>query len=411
MNRSTDNAANTEDAILPLLDNGIGPAAGQATPAMTRRRVYISATLLVLLGIIMVVSQLLDANQRRTDVQRDEKYASVLSTLDVPAPGGAAAGDSLDVIALGRLRPEDDVVTVAAPYGAGDARVAELLVAEGDVVIEGELLAVLDSMSRYVSALSAAETALATSKARLRQMIVQVDAQEAETRARLDSAIASSVAAEASLQRTRSLFQRNLVSREALDSAESAAAVAAGDVETLTATLSRYAGGSSEIQVDIAVASADVVAAEVALEQAHRDLDLARVYAPLDGTILSIDVRVGERTPQNGLMRMGYVEQMEAAVEVFQSSALRVQPGQRVTIASDILGEAPLVGTVSRVGSVVGRQSITGEDPAAHTDARVIEVIVRLDRESSGRAARLVGLEIVARIETAGYENLLGGTL
>ena len=39
-----------------------------------------------------------------------------------------------DVVGLSRLMPRGDVAIVAAPYGAGDARVAEILVAVGDRV-------------------------------------------------------------------------------------------------------------------------------------------------------------------------------------------------------------------------------------------------------------------------------------
>lgn len=69
-----------------------------------------------------------------------------------------------------------------------------------------------------------------------------------------------------------------------------------------------------------------------------------------------------------------------------------------MTVTSEVLGEEPLTGVVSRVGTLVGRQSVTADDPAANTDARVIEVLVELDPQSSARAARFVNLEVVARI-------------
>jgi HlyD family secretion protein len=48
-----------------------------------------------------------------------------------------------DVLALGRLRPRDGIVAVGLPAGTGDARIEKLVVAPGDVVAEGALLAVL----------------------------------------------------------------------------------------------------------------------------------------------------------------------------------------------------------------------------------------------------------------------------
>jgi HlyD family secretion protein len=59
---------------------------------------------------------------------------------------------------------------------------------------------------------------------------------------------------------------------------------------------------------------------------------------------------------------------------------------------------------VSRIGTLVGRQSVTADDPAANTDARVLLVTVALDDGSSARAARFVNLEVVARIHVAAAE-------
>jgi HlyD family secretion protein len=98
---------------------------------------------------------------------------------------------------------------------------------------------------------------------------------------------------------------------------------------------------------------------------------------------------------------MGDTSLMEAELEVFQTNVSRVALGQSVSIRSSVLGESELSGRVTRIGTLVGRQNVTADDPAANTDARVLEVIVSLDEPSSARAARLVGLEVVARIHAA----------
>jgi HlyD family secretion protein len=76
----------------------------------------------------------------------------------------------------------------------------------------------------------------------------------------------------------------------------------------------------------------------------------------------------------------------------------RVAVGQAVALSSGVLGDDALTGTVSRIGTLVGRQSVTADDPAANTDARVLLVTVALDEVSSARAAAYVNLEVVARI-------------
>jgi HlyD family secretion protein len=121
----------------------------------------------------------------------------------------------------------------------------------------------------------------------------------------------------------------------------------------------------------------------------------------MDGTIIEVAARAGERPPSAGVLKMGDTVRMEAEVEVFQTMVPRVAVEQPVSLVSGVLGDAPLTGTVSRIGTLVGRQSVTADDPAANTDARVLLVTVALDDASSARAARFVNLEVVARIHVA----------
>jgi len=63
---------------------------------------------------------------------------------------------------------------------------------------------------------------------------------------------------------------------------------------------------------------------------------------------------------------------------------------------------------VSRIGLAVGTQSIIREDPAAVLDARVVEVFVRLDKESSARVAGLTNLQVrvaISRTNDRAFEQ------
>lgn len=70
-----------------------------------------------------------------------------------------------DVVGLARVMPRGDISIVAAPYGAGDARVAEILVAVGDRVDRGAPLARLDNRNALESAVLMAEAQLAVARA------------------------------------------------------------------------------------------------------------------------------------------------------------------------------------------------------------------------------------------------------
>lgn len=53
---------------------------------------------------------------------------------------------------------------------------------------------------------------------------------------------------------------------------------------------------------------------------------------------------------------------------------------------------------VERIGALVRKQSVVDALPAANTDARVVEVLVRLDERSAPAARRFVGLQVRAEV-------------
>lgn len=81
----------------------------------------------------------------------------------------------------------------------------------------------------------------------------------------------------------------------------------------------------------------------------------------------------------------------------------RVTIGDPATVSADALGQ-DLTGVVTAIGLEIGRQSITSDDPAANTDARIVDVIVTLDAASSPLAAPFTNLEAVVRIDAGRRE-------
>lgn len=397
-----------ESNPLPLLDNGKDPSSSKRSPSrQTGWPLRILVFLLVLLfgGVVGLYFQgpalrtIFDWTALEPGAGARQPIA--LPVERVPSLERVAAMATGDVVALGRLQPSGGVVSVALPQGAGDARLDQLLVTEGEIVAEGDVLAVLDSLQLYESALTSAESTLAIRRAALAQTRVHVAATQAELRAQIRGAEATLSASERELARVRSLIERGVATQATLEAAIQANDNAQADLDRLQASQLRYQPGPDGEQVDIALASADLAAAKAAVEQARSDLDRARVFAPRDGTIVEVAARTGERPPSDGLLQMGDTAQMEAELEVFQIMAPRIAVGQDVSLVSGVLGAEPLTGKVARIGTLVGRQSVTAEDPAANTDARVVLVKVTLDEASSIRAARFINLEVVARISVA----------
>lgn len=303
-----------------------------------------------------------------------------------------------DVVALGRIIPKGDVVSVAPPSGAGDARVAALAVEEGDAVSEGDEIARLDNLPQLQSAVSSARATVEVKRAALDQTRANIDANRAEAAASLRKAEASVTETQTNLERVTSLFERGVSTRAQLDSAIASANTATREVERASAVLSRYAEGSDMAKADIVVAEANLVAARADLERAELDVEHGYVRAPMDGTVLRIHARPGERPGTAGIADLGDTSQMTIEVEVYQSMIARVALGDPVTATADALSK-PLTGAVSSIGLEIDRQSIISNDPAANTDARVVEVTVSLDADATARASHLTNLETVVRID------------
>ncbi|AFZ56819.1 ABC exporter membrane fusion protein [Anabaena cylindrica FACHB-243] len=74
------------------------------------------------------------------------------------------------VTALGRLEPEAEVISLSAPLALDGDRIAQILVKEGDLVDEGQTVAILDSRDRLETAVLQAKQQVRMTQARLAQV-------------------------------------------------------------------------------------------------------------------------------------------------------------------------------------------------------------------------------------------------
>lgn len=373
------------DPTLPLMDNGkgadlrAGPVAPRRAGTVSRWKRWWVLPMFVVLVTAAAVGTYLVAGRAPEPVA-------------TPEPASPST-----VTALGRLMPEGDVVRLAPPFGAGEARVARLLVNVGDQVEEGRPIVELDSLPQYQAALSIAQANLASKEAGLVQTRAAVAAAQTEARASRDRAASAAALTKAEAERERMLVAQGAAAKAALDRAEAMAVQAARELDRADAQLARHKGG--EAQPDVALAARELGVARAELARAESDLARGRVLSPVAGRILALHVRAGEKPGSDGIATLGATERMEAELEVYQTDISRVARGQRTTLTSPALAE-PLTGIVTEIGLEVERQTVLAADPAANTDAHIVRVTVTLDAASAQRAAALTGLEVTARIET-----------
>ncbi len=304
-----------------------------------------------------------------------------------------------DVLGLARLMPRGDISPVAAPYGAGDARVAEILVSEGDRVEKGTEVAWLDNRDFLESAVLLAEANMAVREASLMQTRAAVLSSRDEAQATLDQVRSAAGEASAQRLRTEELFERAIATQSTLDAAVAAERQAEAAVAKAEATLARFTTVALDEQPDVVVAERNLDAARADLDRVRRDLSRAVVRAPISGTVLDITVTPGTRPPADGIMQIGDTSAMMAEVEIWQDRISHVALGQPVELAAIAISRT-FQGKVQSIGLTVGRQGLLADDTAANTDARVVRVMVALDAESSSAAAAFTNLEVIARIDT-----------
>ena len=304
-----------------------------------------------------------------------------------------------DVVGLARVMPRGDVSVVAAPYGASDARLSELLVGVGDQVERGAPVARLDNQAALEGAVLLAEANLAVRQATLLQTRSAVLSSRDEAQATLDQARANHREAASNLERTEKLAGSGVATGATLDTARAAAQDAALSVTRAEVTLARFSSVDLDAQPGVLVAARNVAAAEADLARVKLDTRRALVVAPITGTILDVYATLGQRPPAEGIMEMGDTSQMMAEVEVYQDRIGAVKLGQPVELVAAALGRT-LRGTVESIGMTVGRQGLISDDAAANTDARVIRVLVALDAASTAVASGYTNLEVIARMCT-----------
>ena len=146
------------------------------------------------------------------------------------------------------------------------------------------------------------------------------------------------------------------------------------------------------------ILEAEVLVRDVAraqLRYAEAELARSTVRAPFDGQVLEIHARTGERVGVEGILELGRTDEMYAIAEVYETDVRHVKVGQRAKVSSPAL-EASLEGIVERVGMKIGKLDLLSTDPAARTDARVVEVEIRLD--NSEPVKRLTNLQVEVAI-------------
>ena len=128
------------------------------------------------------------------------------------------------------------------------------------------------------------------------------------------------------------------------------------------------------------------------------DLFNSKLRSPIDGFILAVNTHVGERPKNEGILDIGSSQNMEALIEVYESDIDRVFISQNVELTSENGGfKQILKGVVIRISPQVKQRKVLSTDPTGDADARIIEVLVQLDKRSIDLVRNYSGMKVIAK--------------
>lgn len=221
---------------------------------------------------------------------------------------------------------------------------------EGDDVVEGEEVARLDHRE-LEAARDAADARLETARAQLRELRRGSRPGEvARARAALAAARQRADETRRSLERARRLFEGGAISEEALDRAETAAAVAGADAERASEALQLLEEGPRAEKVE--AQEARVRAAEAALDGAEALLANATIVAPFSGIVTVRHREPGEVVgPGAPVLTLRDPDDRWVRIYVPGDAIGRVSVGQGATVTSDTYPDRRYEGRVTFIGS------------------------------------------------------------
>lgn len=303
-------------------------------------------------------------------------------------PAARVPGDRVKARALGKIESASDEIAVASDI---TGRIAEIHVEEGQVVARGEKLARLEPFV-FESKVKAARAALAQAVARKKLLDAGARSEEINAaRALLSEMQASERVAKLAWERYARLLESGDISQHQADAVREEALVARERVRAVEERLLIAMNQTRQEEKDAAEAEVEVGRHELAVAEAELEKTVLR--APIAGTIIRKNLRVGEAVSPfqiSPVVTLADLSDLRVRAEVDEIDLAHVRVGQKVELEALLARGQPLHGTVLRIGNSMGRKKVESNDPNERVDVRVLEVLIDLDDKGDGSAGSLV---------------------
>jgi len=245
------------------------------------------------------------------------------------------------VLASGRLVHEEEVNLSTEQPG----RVTAIYVDEGDKVHRGQLVLQIDD-ERYRTAVEQREAAV-----RMQQIAIERQQTQLENLRR-------------QWDRTSQLRERGLIDEDSFDTATNNLEVA---------------------EIDLRSSQEQLRQAQAQLDQAADDLRKTQAFSPIDGTVTSLDIEVGEtaissstNVPGSSLMTIADTSTILTEVNVDEADIASIRVGQKAEIFAIAFPDDPVEGVIESIAVSAkvaeGEQGRSFEVKIRITNTRGIEL-------------------------------------
>jgi multidrug resistance efflux pump len=262
--------------------------------------------------------------------------------------------------------------------------VARMYVQVGSQVAAGDPLFQIDDRERQAE-IAVRRSALASAEAELARIASLPRAEDLPpARARVLAAETLVADVKNQLALAEGLTDMRAIATQEWDRRKFAVRAAEARLAQEEAELQKLTAGAWKPELDIARAAVD--AANVRVAAQATEIERLTVRAPVDGTVLQVNLRLGEFAPSGTLAQpllvMGDIATLHVRVDIDENDAWRFRPGARAVAYvrgnRDLKAEMEFV----RVDPyVIPKRSLTGES-TERVDTRVLQVIYRFDPKS-----------------------------
>lgn len=262
------------------------------------------------------------------------------------------------------VRPEQDPSTLTLHGNVdirqislafeGSERVAEMRVEEGDKVMAGQVLAVLDTRTLAIK-IAQSQAQIGVQEQEVLRLRNGSRPQEvAQAKARVDAAVADVTLANQDLQRLQSISRNtggHAISRQELERATSQLHVAqAQEQERRKGLQLAQLGPRSE---DIAEADAELQVLRANLALLHHRMAQAELKAPTNAVVRARLLEPGDMaSPQRAAYTLALTEPKWIRAYISESQLGHVQPGKVAQVSTDSYPDQSIGGRVGYISSV-----------------------------------------------------------